>query len=210
MRARGVTHPVRLRPPAGVNLREVEFCAVSGQLPSSVCAHQVKGWFIPGISPITACEIHREVLVDAQSGLRVASDDGSRQLRREVYEFWPSDLLALFEKAGVPRRPPPPFLPGAESAVESIARSGKPPQIVSPTPGQAYALPAGEHMELRALTDADAGKIYWFADRIFLGSTAAGQSLPWSAPLGAYRLTALDDHGRAGVGKVSIEAQPSR
>jgi penicillin-binding protein 1C len=170
----------------------------------------VKGWFIPGISPITACEIHREVLVDAQSGLRVASDDGSRQLRREVYEFWPSDLLALFEKAGVPRRPPPPFLPGAESALESIARSGKPPQIVSPTPGQAYALPAESTWSCVRSPMRTPGRSTGSPTGNSFGSTAAGQSLPWSAPPGAYRLTALDDHGRAGVGKVAIEAQPSR
>lgn len=41
-------------------------------------------WFIPGISPITTCDVHREVLVDAATGLRVAQDDGTRALKREI------------------------------------------------------------------------------------------------------------------------------
>src|ERR1700736_555187 len=102
------------RPPPNANLKRVEFCAVSGDLPGKHCDHRVEGWFIPGISPIKTCDVHQEVLVDATTGLRVPIDDGTRQLRREVYEFWPSDLLKLFERAGLPRRAPPPFLPGTQ------------------------------------------------------------------------------------------------
>ena len=111
--------PPLLAPPPGANLQSVEFCAVSGQLPTAACTHRCTGWFIPGVSPITACTVHRDILIDTATGLRVSTDDGTRALRHEIYEFWPSDLLALFEKAGVPRRRPPPFLPGASSGVET-------------------------------------------------------------------------------------------
>ena len=71
----------RHEPPPNANLRQVEFCAVSGQLPTAACAHRIRGWFIPGVSPISECEIHREILVDAATGLRVNSDDGTRAPR---------------------------------------------------------------------------------------------------------------------------------
>src|SRR6185295_3237156 len=87
-------------PPAGANLKKVELCAVSGDLPQPYCPQRVEGWFIPGVSPIKQCDVHRQVLVDADSGLRVAVDDGTRNLRREVYEFWPGELAQLFERAG--------------------------------------------------------------------------------------------------------------
>ena len=90
-------------PPPDANLRRVEFCAVSGQLPTAACTHRSRA----GSSRVFAdqpCEVHREILIDDATGLRVQSDDGTRELRREVYEFWPSDLLALFEQAGLPRR----------------------------------------------------------------------------------------------------------
>jgi penicillin-binding protein 1C len=208
MRGCGFARPRPLQPPSGANLREVEFCAVSGQLPGSACSHRAKGWFIPGISPIATCEIHREVLVDLQTGLRVAADDGSRELRREVYEFWPSDILALFARAGVPRRMPPPFLPGAESIVERTARAGHAPKIVSPLSGQTYAAPANGSIELRAAVDADVRKIYWFADKRFVGAAAPGESLSWKAGPGAYVLLALDDQGRSGTSRVAVVAQP--
>src|SRR5438067_3265128 len=110
-------------PPPGANLKRVEFCAVSGDLPEAHCPHRIEGWFIPGISPINTCDVHQEVLVDVATGLRVPIDDGTRQLRRDVYEFWPSDLLRLFERAGVARRLRPPFLPGTESDLAPLMRN---------------------------------------------------------------------------------------
>ena len=114
-------------PPPGSNLKRVEFCSVSGQLPGPSCPHRTESWFIPGISPITTCDVHREVLVDAATGLRVDQDDGTRVLKREIYEFWSSDLLALFERAGVPRKLPPPFLPAIGN--DLLARGGHAPKI---------------------------------------------------------------------------------
>ena len=67
-------------PPPGSNLKRVEFCSVSGQLPGPSCPHRTEGWFIPGISPIATCDVHREVLVDAATGLRVDQDDGTRDV----------------------------------------------------------------------------------------------------------------------------------
>ena len=92
-------------PPEGV--RQVELCATSGELPGPWCSQRTNGWFIPGISPISLCQLHREILVDESTGKRVAHDDGRLGLRREVHEFWSPDMLDLFRKAGLPRRPPP-------------------------------------------------------------------------------------------------------
>ena len=190
------------RPPPNANLKRVEFCAVSGDLPGKHCDHRVEGWFIPGISPIKTCDVHQEVLVDATTGLRVPIDDGTRQLRREVYEFWPSDLLKLFERAGLPRRAPPPFLPGTES--EFAARSGNPPKIISPSDAHATLLGTSNEIPLRAKTDADVREVYWFADKTFIGKSCAADVLSWKSPPGTYQLIALDDHGRAGSCRVDI------
>src|SRR5262249_28866058 len=51
------------QPPPGANLKRVEFCALSGDLPNQFCTQRVEGWFIPGMSPIKTCDVHREVLV---------------------------------------------------------------------------------------------------------------------------------------------------
>ena len=208
MRVAGRACPRRLTPPPGTNLQQVEFCAVTGQLPTAACTHRVTGWFVPGVSPITPCEVHREILVDAETGLRVSTDDGMRELRREVYEFWPSDLLALFEKAGLPRRRPPPYAPG--SGVETGSRSGRPPQIVSPANGQVYAVRAGDEVNctiaLQARSEADVTKLYWFADKAFLGASSPREALHWHPAPGVYRIVALDDRGRSSASTVTLQS----
>ena len=194
-------------PPDGSNLKRVEFCAVSGEMPEPWCTQRVEGWFIPGVSPIKTCDVHREVMVDAATGLRVLQDDGTRELRREVFEFWPSDLLALFERAGVPRRSPPPFLPG--TADDQIGRNGQPPRIIAPASGEkreiAFLTERAENaIPLRAKTDADVHEIYWFADKSFIGKAKATDVISWKPIQGRYELTALDDHGRAGSCTVTV------
>ncbi len=199
LRAGGYARPTRHEPPPNANLRQVEFCAVSGQLPTDACPHRVSGWFIPGVSPISQCRIHREILIDVASGLRVNAEDGTRATRREVFEFWPSDLLALFDQAGLPRRIPPPFLP--ECGVEALSRRGQAPRIVSPKSNTTYSL--GDHagaeraLSLQAETEPDVKQIYWFADRAFLGTSRRGVPLSWQPKAGSYKVIALDDHGRS-------------
>ncbi len=190
-------------PAPGANLKRVSFCAVSGDLPESFCSQQVEGWFIPGISPIKLCDVHQEVLVDAASGLRVPRDDGTHQVRREVYEFWPSELLSIFRRAGVPRKLPPPFLPG--TSAELIARTGNEPRIISPAEGHKVLLTSAGTIALRAKTDADVREIYWFAGNTFIARTNPQDVVTWKAAPGSYELTALDDHGRAGSCAVTVQ-----
>jgi penicillin-binding protein 1C len=181
-------------PPPGANLKRVEFCALSGDLPNEHCTQRVEGWFIPGMSPIKTCEVHREVLVDRASGLRVPIDDGTRELKREVYEFWQGDILKLFEQAGVPRKTPPPFLP--ETGSELIGRTGRSPRILSPA-GKEILLASTKSVPLRAKVDGDVQKIYWFAGKKFIGQAGPNEFIGWEADVGDYEITALDDHGRA-------------
>jgi penicillin-binding protein 1C len=198
MRATGRAHARRHDPPPNANLRRVEFCAVSGELPTAACTHRVTGWFIPGVSPIRVCETHREILIDDATGLRVNTDDGTRNLHREVYEFWPSDLLALFAQAGLPRRTPPPFLP--DNSVESLSRRGHAPHIVSPKSNVVYSLGEGDAsraLSLQVETEPDVAKVYWFADRVFLGTSDRDAPLSWQPKPGSYKVIALDDHGRS-------------
>ncbi|MEY2537398.1 MAG: penicillin-binding protein [Verrucomicrobiota bacterium] len=191
-------------PPPGANLKRVEFCAVSGDLPGPCCGQRVEGWFIPGVSTIKTCDVHREVLVDVPTGLRVPVDDGTRELRHEIYEFWPSELLALFEHAGVPRRTPPPFLPGTTS--DLAARSGRPPQIIAPseTSRREILMGSSSAIPLRAKAEADAREIYWFANKVFIGRCSITDIIAWKSKPGSYELTALDDHGRAATCHVVV------
>lgn len=194
--------------PAGV--AQVELCAVSGQLPTPHCQHRVQGGFIPGVSPITPCDIHREVMVDSSTGLRVTRDDGRRALRREVFEFWPPDLLEMFKLAGVPRKTPPPMEANAESLI--AADSAAAPKIVSPRAALVYTLQASDStrktIPLRADTAPGVNRVFWFAGARFLGPSDPATPLMWAASAGKWRIHVLDDQGRGAAVDIRVEMVP--
>ncbi len=182
---------------AGLNLTKVEVCALSGGLPGPNCDHKVLTWFIAGISPITRCDVHRKIFVNMRTGLR-ACTDGALGTRSEVYEFWPSDLLAIFRQAGIPRRVPPPFEPGCRMDVTASRGAG--PQITAPQEGVVYSLRASnlkeERLPLMAVTDADTRTIHWFVNEEYLGESVSGKPFFWTPKPGKFVVRAVDDLGR--------------
>lgn len=192
---------------APTSVEEVKLCAVSGQLPTPHCQHCMTGWFIPGVSSIQPCEIHREVLLHEATGLRVARDDGSRALRKEIFEFWQPDLLEMFRQAGLPRREPPPF--ETTQNVLATTTGSEAPRIVSPRSALVYTLRATDRnrqsIPLRADTAAGVRTVYWFAGKQFIGSSAAVDPLMWKPSPGSWKIQALDDHGRTASCQLRVE-----
>lgn len=186
------------------HLARVEVCAVSGHIPGPHCRHSVPAWFIPGVSPIKTCEIHRLVAIDAQGRRACALDTPGA--RTEVYEFWSSDLLRLFKQAGIPRRVPPPDNP--QCPLQAKAERGLPPRITSPQEGLTYSLRAAnvgrETITLAAVTDADAREVFWFVDEKFLGKAPSSQTFSWTPRPGRFVLRAVDDQGRADAREVKV------
>jgi len=185
-----------VHPPAGI--RQVELCAQSGDLPGPWCPQHTSGWFIPNVSPISMCSIHRQILVDGHTGLRVARDDGRPGLRREVHEFWSPDMLELFRLAGLPRQPPPPPELGTDPLIG--IHQGKAPRITSPLAHLTYRLdPAlgSDEIALKAEAAPGVARLYWFAGKAFIGSSAPENSLSWQPEAGTHLLRAVDDQGRS-------------
>lgn len=195
--------PEVVRPvPEGV--RKVALCAVSGGLPGPVCRQTVEGWFIPGVSPIAPCGLHRRIWVDGVSGLRVARDDGRAGLREEVHEVWPPELLELFRQAGLPRRVPP----RPEAMVDTLAGldHGQAPVITSPLGGRIYPR-RGEsvfEIELRARAAAGVRQLYWFCGEAFLGADGPEGGVAWRPGVGEHEVRVMDDAGRAASVTVSV------
>ncbi|MDH4162753.1 MAG: penicillin-binding protein 1C [Nitrospirota bacterium] len=192
---------------AELNLTKVEVCALSGGLPGTDCDHRVGTWFIPGKSPISKCDVHRRIFVNSRTGLRSCADNAPGT-KPAVYEFWPSDLHAIFRQAGIPRKIPPPYEPGCK--IEDTAARGAGPRITSPREGLVYSLRlekiAEERLPLSAVTDADTRKIHWFANETYLGESMSGKMLFWTPRTGKVSLRAVDDLGRSSVREVVIKA----
>ncbi|CAM5198452.1 penicillin-binding protein 1C [Alishewanella longhuensis] len=184
-----------------LNLREVALCRQSYQLPNQFCPEMESGWVIPGVSPVAVSDLHRPVPVYRQSGLR-ACQHQPPLTELAVFEFWPSDIAALYQQAGIRLRQPPAF---AEDCQQLSQTQVQPPQIVSPQPHLTYLPQADQPLALQARFDGAAKQGYWFADQRFLGTVKPGETLFWPATTGRYQLRVQDDLGN--VSEITLNVQ---
>jgi penicillin-binding protein 1C len=164
-------------PTPEMNLTKVKVCETSGLLPNPCCPTLVDTWFIPGKSPIKIDPIHRS----------------------ESYEFWSSDLLKIFDQAGMSRSIPP----------STDHLQGEPPQIISPQQDLCYTVRLNKpenKILFSAIADADVTTLYWFVDNQFIGSCERDQPLTWQARPGTRSVRVVDNHGRTSTRPLTIKA----
>jgi penicillin-binding protein 1C len=197
--------PPRPMPP-GVSL--VEVCAVSGDIPGEDCPQRVETWFIPGVSAINRCRIHRRIPIDPRTGFRTR-ETGGPFVRSEVREFWPSDLLEIFARAGLPRFSPPPYPPEEEKG--KPRSEGFPPFIISPLANTTYVLQDDNsrfnRIVLLAGADQDGGDLFWFANAMFLGRARPHERFIWAPGSGLWELTVVDSRGRSAGLTLAVETR---
>ncbi|WP_337261320.1 MULTISPECIES: penicillin-binding protein 1C [unclassified Serratia (in: enterobacteria)] len=192
--------------PLPKQLKRVDICLASGNLPTPWCQQKGKTWFIPGKSPIKVDTVYRPVVLDNQSGEVACPPYDETQTHTEVFEFWPSDLANVFAQAGLPKRAPP----VNRCKDNGVAVSGNPPRITSPLKNTTYTLRQSQQgrdkIAFNAVTDADSKTVYWFVDDIYLGSSASKTAIDWR-PInnGQYRIRAVDERGRADSRMITIE-----
>jgi penicillin-binding protein 1C len=188
-----------------LNLRKIGVCADTGDLPGRHCPRIVRSWFIPGTSPITVSNVHRAIRIDTASGKRSCSFDPDKT-RVEVFEFWPSDVLKLFRKAGIAIRRPPPW--SDDCSMDTLIATGIAPRITSPSSGLTYYVRPDriddERVALEATTDSDVEWVYWFANDRFIAKVSRDESYLWQPEFGDYTIVAIDDLGRAHSRHTSI------
>ncbi|MCL2789929.1 MAG: penicillin-binding protein 1C [Desulfobulbus sp.] len=195
------------------NAIRLDVCQASGELPNADCPRTIKTWFIPGVSPIKVSELHRAVMIDTRSGKMACPPYDSHFVKREIFEYWPSDLRRLFAQAGVPRRLPP---ASVDCGTGNADAAGIAPKIMSPLTGVTYQrrLSLGKNEDndgitLQAVADGDVETLYWFCNTSYLGTSASEKDLLWkNAPSGRHTLRVVDDHGRADTRTVAVELAP--
>jgi len=194
-------------PTPDLNLRRVEICSGTGDLPGRHCPKTEGAWFIPGVSPIRVSNVHRMVRIDNSSGLRACSFDPATT-HTEVYEFWPSEILALYRQAGVSIQSPPKWSP--ECSLDVQASAGLAPTITSPSAQVAYHARLeptdGSGIALLARTDSDVETLYWFVNDKFLAEVDRNEPYIWKPTAGEYRVLAVDDHGRSDARRLAVTA----
>ena len=207
--------PEKLLPPRPLppEVSAVDVCAVSGDIPGEDCPQLTPTFFIHGVSSITRCRIHRRIYIDTRTGYRTNETEGP-YIRSEVREFWPTDLLEIFARAGLPRFSPPPYPPDGQAGTAEKpgqAARGFPPSIISPLTNTAYILrntgSRFNQLVLLAAADQDAGELFWFANAMFLGRAKPNERITWAPEPGLWDLAVVDSLGRSSGIRVRVEAQ---
>ena len=187
--------------PEGVE--KVKVCSVSGDICNDDCPYQEETYFIPGVSPITKCKIHRKINIDTRTGYRTDETD-KPYVKTVVREYWPSDLMQLFKQAGLPRIVPPDYPP---DDLRTMAL-GFPPDITSPLQNVEYVFdmknPSRNVIILSANADASSKELFWFNGGSFICRTKPGEKYEWTSKPGTYDLIVLDDKGRSSSRIVDI------
>ncbi|MWP46875.1 penicillin-binding protein 1C [Gilliamella sp. Pas-s27] len=195
--------PNRPLPP---NLKRIDVCLTSGNLLTQWCKAKGKTWFIPGVSPINPDTIFRPVMIDNQTGKAVCPPYDFTTSHLAVFEYWPSDLAAVFAKAGIPKKSPP----STKHCSSSQNYFGDPHKITSPLKNVVYqfrtAKQKNEQISFTANSDGDVKTLYWFVNNNFIGQTSPRSAISWiPTESGTFKILALDDMGRSDSRNIKVE-----
>ena len=193
-----------------LNVKRVGVCATTGDLPGPHCPRTMRSWFIPGVSPIKVSSVYRAIDIDRRTGLRSCDPDGDTE--RVVYEFWPSNLHAVFRRAGIAIRRPPPWSPGC--SLDETSATGFAPRIRSPQGSLVYHAAAPGVREgnvlFSAVVDGDVRRMFWFVDHQLVASTVPGEDYFWTPRTGQFTVRVVDDVGRADAEPIRVDAFPGQ
>jgi penicillin-binding protein 1C len=191
--------------PVGLNIKKVDMCSVSGDLPGTHCVHKQPTWYQPGTSPITRCTIHRPVAIDVATNTRQCGAP-TENSKIEVFEFWSSDIRKLFYTAGINRKDPPAF-----SANCILADTqGSAPQIVSPLKNVTIlksqsASNSLNTISLSAVLDGDTAYVHWYLNNNYLKKTRSEEAFMIVPPEGNNTITVMDQFGRSDSRELRVQ-----
>lgn len=187
-----------------LNISEIDMCADVGGLAGKYCPKTVRAYFIPGKSPIATSSIYRAVPIDNKTGLRACTRDPNTT-HMAVYEFWDAEYLDMFQRAGISRNTPPPFMPGCN--LDAITTTHTAPIILSPVDGTRTVILSDKNAQgiaFRAISDMDDIKIFWFLDNEMIGTSISGQTFTHNTPIGDHTVRVIDEMGGATAIQFSV------
>jgi penicillin-binding protein 1C len=182
--------------PLTVDTRRV--CAVSGMPPNEHCPATIDELYIPGVSPVAQCNIHKEILVDSVSGQRLCRYcSAGKKVLSKVYEEWPPKIATWLVKSGHALE----LIPEHNQQCTG-SYAGDRPVIVSPNEDVTYIIrrhvPLAEQgIPLEASVAPGARRIFWFVDGDLFGKANPGDKLFYLPIPGIHKLICTDEEGRS-------------
>ena len=200
-------------------LKTREVCALTGVPPSPHCPTRKSDVYIPGISSVKTCTIHKQVYVDIVTGYSLCSHcrhlpptGGNSTVaiqnpaETEIFEEWPAEAATWLTKNGFAVPVLPEHNPLCTGTVAGTA-----PVILSPAEDTVYYIRDGipienQKIQLSASTSNRTQQLFWFLDGELIFKGDAEQSY-WLTPVkGKHVITCVDAEGRSASRSLHISS----
>ena len=185
-------------------LKTRQVCTLSGAPVSPHCPTRKSDVYIPGISPVATCTMHKRVYIDETTGYSLCSHcrnlhktASQKRDKTIIFEEWPAEAATWLAKNGFAVPVLPEHNPLCNGAIAGTA-----PIILSPTKDTVYYIRAGvplENQKIRLSASASnrTQELFWFLDGELIFKGNAGQQY-WLTPIkGKHLLTCVDAEGRS-------------
>jgi penicillin-binding protein 1C len=172
-----------------LGLERTAVCALSGQVPTSLCPHKVYEWLPAGDgSHAPPCDVHERVRIDLRTGLRAGPDCSDDVTEERTFERWTAPFDTWAARMGRPVAPEEgsPLCP-LPSASGSLAPAAA-PRVSYPFDGARFIVDPERPRELQMLqirVDPFEGPIEVSVDGEPLGPTRR-----WSLTPGSHTILA--------------------
>ena len=185
-------------------LKTRDVCTLSGAPVSPHCPTRKSDLYIPGVSPVATCTMHKRIAIDAATGYSLCSHcrnldktESQSGYKTVSFEEWPAAAATWLAENGFAVPLLPPHNPLCNGAI-----AGTPPVILSPTEDTVYYIRPGiplENQKIRLSASASnrTQELFWFLDGELIFKGNAGQQY-WLTPVkGKHLLTCVDAEGRS-------------
>ncbi|MCY3724661.1 MAG: penicillin-binding protein 1C [Candidatus Poribacteria bacterium] len=190
-------------------LKTRQVCTLSGAPVSPHCPTHKEDVYIPGVSSVTVCAIHKPIYVDESTGYSLCShcwgnNDGSTGPSKKIFEEWPADAATWLAENGFAVSVLPAHNPLCTGTI-----SGNAPIILSPAEDTTYYIREGVSLEnqkirLTASASSRTQDLFWFLDGELIFQGNAGEQY-WLTPTkGKHVLTCVDAEGRSATRPLHI------
>jgi penicillin-binding protein 1C len=178
--------------PEACDLRQV--CSETGLPPGPNCTNLIADYFIPLVSTTTVCQHLQEVKVSADETVSYCTNCApATGYKKKMYRILVPEMQAYFTDTRSKVKQVPPHNPDCETVFK-----GNGPDIISPLNGNEYYINKKnpEPLELRANTNGDVSKLYWYVNDQFYKTAGVKEKQFFIPSEGPVKISCTDDKGR--------------
>ncbi|UCC80884.1 MAG: penicillin-binding protein 1C [Candidatus Zixiibacteriota bacterium] len=189
--------------PENVGIRDV--CCVSGLVPNPYCKSTMEEYYLPGISWSQRCNIHKEILLDKNTGNQLCRHClKDKWCEYDTLVVWPAKIATWLGKTGSLVQNVPAHNPDCRGA-----SFGDRPIINSPRDDVAYFIrenipPDLQCIMLDASVTSGTRRLYWFIDGYLHSTLEPGDKAFYVPEPGDHNIVCSDDLGRSSTVTIRI------